>query len=189
MKLANRKKKFTIEDAIVSTVYQLRICTQKTTNVTPFQAHFGRKQVTGERNDILIEEAMTKAQVDAGRRHNREQNQAVSRFMFHPKLFISIPRTERSVELKLARKVSKRSKRDLRGVWDTLAPGSTVVRTSPTKTVMKEPGVLEEKVCNSDIEKSVRWPNAIETFGKTHKGVLSHTIRPRRRKFLSTQKS
>ena len=78
MKLANGKNKFTIEDAIVSTVYQVRVCTQTTTNVTPFQAHFGRKQVTGERSDILIEEAMTKAQLDAGRRNNRETRSSSS---------------------------------------------------------------------------------------------------------------
>ena len=50
--------------------------------------------------------------------------------------------------------MSKRSKRDLRGLWDTLAPGSTVVRTSPTTTVIKEPGVPEVKVRNSDIAKT-----------------------------------
>ena len=43
MKLDNRTNTFTIKEAIMSVVYQLRICKQKTTNVTPFQAHFGRK--------------------------------------------------------------------------------------------------------------------------------------------------
>ena len=43
--------------------------------------------------------------------------------------------------------------RDLRGLWDTLAPGSTVVRTSPTTSVIKEPDVREVKVRNSDIAK------------------------------------
>ena len=38
MKLDNRNKSFTIKEAIKSIVYQLRICKQKTTNVTPFQA-------------------------------------------------------------------------------------------------------------------------------------------------------
>ena len=46
MKLDNRNKTFTIKEAIKSIVYQLRICKQKTTNVTPFQAHFGRKPNT-----------------------------------------------------------------------------------------------------------------------------------------------
>ena len=47
--------------------------------------------------------------------------------------------------------MAKRSKRDLRGLWETLAPGSTVVRTSDTTTVIKEPGVPEVRVRNSDI--------------------------------------
>ena len=57
------------------------------------------------------------------------------------------------LEIKPARKVSKRSKRDLRCLWETLAPGSTVVRTSDTTTVIKEPGVPEVRVRNSDIVK------------------------------------
>ena len=115
MKIDNRNNTFTIKEAIKSIVYQLRICKQKTTNVTPFHAHFGRKPntllsnvstvpkssnlsyenilhhhldadtvpvedflddngwVTGDRSDILIEEAMQKTQVDAGRRYNGEK--------------------------------------------------------------------------------------------------------------------
>ena len=46
MKLDSRKNTFTIKEAIKSIVYQLRICKRKTTNVTPFQAHFGRKPNT-----------------------------------------------------------------------------------------------------------------------------------------------
>ena len=195
MKLDNRNKTFTIKEVIKSIVYQLRICKQKTTNVTPFQAHFGRKPntpldnisttpkssnlsyenilhhyldadtvpvedylddngwVTGDRSDILIEEAMQRAQVDAGRRYNGEHNKSVSRFILHPKLNNPIPRSEQSLDLKLARKLTKRSKRDLRGLWETLAPGSTVVRTSDTTTVIKEPGVPEVSVRNSDIAK------------------------------------
>ena len=38
-------------------------------------------------------------------------------------------------------------------MWETLAPGSTVVRTSDTTTVIKEPGVPEVRVRNSDIAK------------------------------------
>ena len=100
-------------------MYQLRIRKPKTTNVTPFHAHFGRKPntplsiistipkssnlsyesilnhyldadtvpvedylddngwVTGERSDILVKEAMTMAQVDAGRGCNGEKNISV----------------------------------------------------------------------------------------------------------------
>ena len=195
MKLDIRNKTFTIKEAIKSIIYQLRICKQKTTNLTPFQAHFGRKPntplsnistlpkssnlsyenilhhyldadtvpvedyldengwVTGDRSNILIEEAMQKAQVDAGRRYNGDHNKSISRFIMHPKLNNPIPRTEQSLDLKLARKATKRSKRDLCGLWETLAPGSTVVRTSDTTTVIKEPGVAEVCVRNSDIAK------------------------------------
>ena len=195
MKLDSRNTTFTIKEAIKSIVYQLRICKQKTTNVTPFQAHFGRKPstplsnistspkstnlsyksilhhyldvynvpvedylddngwVSGDRSDLLIEESMQKAQVDAGRRYNGEHNKSVSRFIMHSKLNNPIPRSEKSLDLKLARKVTKRSKRDLRGLWETLAPGSTVVRTSDTTTVIKEPGVPEVRVRNSDFAK------------------------------------
>ena len=96
---------------------------------------------------------MQRAKVDAGRRYNGEHNKSVSRFILHPKLNNPIPRSEKSLDLKLARKVTKRSKRDLRGLWETLAPGSTVVRTSDTTTVIKEPGVPEVSVRNSDIAK------------------------------------
>ena len=195
MKLDSTNTTFTIKEAIKSIVYQLRICKQKTTNVTPFQAHFGRKpntplsnnctvpkssnlsyensldhyldadtvpvedyldyngRVNSDRSDILVEEAMQKAQVDAGRRYNGEHNKSVSRFIVHPKLNNPVPRSEKSLDLKLARKGIKRSKRDLRGLWETLTPGSTVVRTSDTTTVIKEPGVPEERVRNSDIAK------------------------------------
>ena len=44
--LAYRNKKFSIKDGRKSIENELRICKQKTTNVTPFQAHFGRKPNT-----------------------------------------------------------------------------------------------------------------------------------------------
>ena len=138
MKLDNRTNTFTIKEAKT----QKRISKQKTSNVTPFQAHFGRKPntplsnintipkssilscenilhhyldadtvpvedylddngwVTVDRSDILIEKAMQKAQD--------------SRFFLHPKLNNPIPRTKRSLKLKLARKVLRRSTKDLR---------------------------------------------------------------------------
>ena len=46
MKIDNRNNTFTIKEAIKSIVFQLSLCKQKTTNVTPFQAHFGRKPNT-----------------------------------------------------------------------------------------------------------------------------------------------
>ena len=112
--------------------------------------------MTGDRSNIFIEEAMTKTQVNAGRRFNGDKNRNFSKFILHPTFTNPIPRTEGSLERKLARKVSKRSKKDLRGLWETLAPGSTVVRTSSTTTTaIKEPGVPEVKVRNSRIAKFV----------------------------------
>ena len=109
--------------------------------------------VSGDRSDILIKEAMQKAQVDAGRRYNGEHNKLVSRFIIHPKLNNPIPWSEKSLDLKLASKVTKRSKKDLRGLWETLTPGSTVQGTSDTTTVIKEPGVPQVRVRDSDIAK------------------------------------
>ena len=95
---------------------------------------------------------MTKKQVVADDTMERRTKRFRVSF-FTLKLSSPVPQTERSLELKLATKVSKRSKRDLRSLWDTLAPGSTVIRTSPTTTVIKEPGVPAVKVRNSDIAK------------------------------------
>ena len=46
MKLDSRNNTIIIKEAIKSIVYQLRICKQKTTNVTLFQEYFGRKPNT-----------------------------------------------------------------------------------------------------------------------------------------------
>ena len=153
MKLDSRNNTFTMKEAIKSIVYQLLICKQKTKNVTPFQAHFGRKPntplsnistipkssnlsyesilhhyldadtvpvedyledngwVSGDRSDILIEEAMQKAQVDMGRRYNGEHDKSVSRFIMHPKLNNPIPRSQKSLDLKLAKLDPKSDKK------------------------------------------------------------------------------
>ena len=50
--------------------------------------------VTGDRSDIPIEEAMQKAQVDAGRTHNGDKNKSISRIIMHPKLNNPIPQSE-----------------------------------------------------------------------------------------------
>ena len=122
---------------ILNKAAQCKPCTDIDADSVPVEDYLDENGwVTGDRSDILIEEAMQKAQVDVGRRSNGEHNKSVSRFIMHPKLNDPIPRSEKSLEIKLARKVSKSSKRDLRGLWETLAPGSTVVRTSPTTTVI-----------------------------------------------------
>ena len=46
MKLASKSNTFKIKESNKPKKYQLRFCKQKTTNVTPFPAHFGRKPRT-----------------------------------------------------------------------------------------------------------------------------------------------
>ena len=60
---------------------------------------------------------------------------------------------ERLLELKLNRKVNKMSKRDLQRLYGTLTPRSVVSRTSLTAVIIKEPGIPEVRISNSDIAK------------------------------------
>ena len=66
-----------------------------------------------------------------------------------------IPCSERSVQVKLARKLqeNQRQKKNLDGLYEVLAPGSTVCKVSPTTSVIKEPNRQEVRVRNSDIAK------------------------------------
>ena len=63
--------------------------------------------------------------------------------------------TERSIQVKLARKLheNQRQKKNLDGFYEVLAPGSTVCKVSPTTSVIKEPNCPEVRVRNSDIAK------------------------------------
>ena len=109
--------------------------------------------LNGERSDILIEEAMNRTAIDAGRRYNSDKNKTVCRFILHPKLTNPNPQSENSLKLMLARDVTNQSKRNLRGFCDTLAPESTVKRTSPTTIVFREPRVPELTVRSRDVAK------------------------------------
>ena len=66
-----------------------------------------------------------------------------------------IPCSERSVQVKLARKLheNQRQKKNLDGIYEVLASGSTLCKVSPTKSVIKEPHKQEVRVRNSDIAK------------------------------------
>ena len=132
---------------------------------------------------------MQKALVDAGRRYNGDKNKSISRFILHSKLNNPILRSERPLDLKLAQRVSKRSKKDLRGLWETFAAGSTLLRTSPTTTVIKEPGFPEVKVRNSDIAMfgTRLVQSATPTFGSMLGDVFSLLIRRLRKRLLGTQ--
>ena len=66
-----------------------------------------------------------------------------------------IPCTERSIQIKLARKLHEiqRQKKNLDELYELLAPGSTVCKVSPTTSVIKEPNRQEVRVRTSDIAK------------------------------------
>ena len=110
--------------------------------------------VNPERSDLDIETAMNKAQQDAGLRY-RDSDDKESRFIIHPKLTNPIPRTEKSLSVKLARKLpnKKRAKRQLAGLYEVLKPGSFVTKSSPTTTIINEPGRTPVKVRDSDLAK------------------------------------
>ena len=100
----------------------------------------------------MIEETMKRAQVDGGRQIIADKK-SVLRFIIHQKFTNPILRTEKLMELKLAPQVTKRTKNDLRGLWDSLAPGGIVLRTSATTTVNKVPEVPLVQVMNNEIAK------------------------------------
>ena len=66
-----------------------------------------------------------------------------------------MPRTEASLEIKLAKKRprTKRSKKSLDGLYDVLAPGSSVVKTDKFTSVIKETGKRDVTIRNSDLAK------------------------------------
>ena len=110
--------------------------------------------VNPNRSDIEIEKKMCQASLDAGSRY-RDSEDKESRFITHPKLTDPIPRTEKSLSVKLARKLpnKKRAKSQLAGLYEVLKPGSTVTKSSPTTTIINEPGRSPVKVRDSDLAK------------------------------------
>ena len=66
-----------------------------------------------------------------------------------------IPGSERSTRLKLARNIheNQRQKKNLDGLYEVLARGSTVCQVSPTTSVIKEPNRPEVRMRKFDIAK------------------------------------
>ena len=97
---------------------------------------------------------MCRAQQDAGHRY-RDSDNKESQFIIHPKISNPIPRTEASLNIKLAQKLpnKKRAKRQLAGFYEVLKPGSYVTKSSPTTTIINEPGRAPVKIRDSDLAK------------------------------------
>ena len=190
-------KKFNLETSLKAIIQQLRISKQKKINITPFEAHFGRRCNTPISNittkfdsknlnynaiinyyldedtipgrsylteeqwadtalcsDTEIERVICAATTLA-RNEQEKRNDGEERFISSDAVCNPIPCSERSVHVKLARKLHKnqRQKKNLDGLYEVLAPGSTVCKVSPTASVIKEPHKQEVRVRNSDIAK------------------------------------
>ena len=107
----------------------------------------------GYRSDIEVEIGMTRASTEA-RNRERASTDGESRFL-KTKAIRPIPVKERALKLNLARKVhgERRCKKNLEGMYEVLAPGSHILKVSPTTSTIKEPGKPIVTVRNSDIAK------------------------------------
>ena len=196
IKDANKEvNSITIKAALKLIIYQLRICKQRTTKLSPFESHFGReantplsiicpqpkssdlsyenilnhyldeKTVTpnellpeehwgNSRSDDEIERNMCKATKDATT-CERLATDNESRFLRATQAHRPLPLKEHAVRLNIARKkhLHKRSKKNLDGLYEVLAPGSVVQKTDQYTSVIREPGKMEVTVRNSDIAK------------------------------------
>ena len=106
------------------------------------------------RGDDAIEKNMCRAVRDASTRE-RLANDSESRFLSTTKAHRPMPLKEKAVQIKKARKknLHKRSKKNLDGLYEVLAPGSVVQKTDQYTSVIREPGKLEVTVRNGNIAK------------------------------------
>ena len=230
------QNQFNVKASINSIIYQLRICCQKTINISPFEAHFGRKANTplsnittkpdpksltykkilnkyleletvrwdqlitdenwnnDERSDIEIEVNKDKLGKEAMKRQKDPNKE--SRLISHPDVGQSIPRTETSLEVKLAKKRprTKRSKKSLDGLYDVLAPRSSKIKTNEHASLIKEPGKREVTIRNSNLAKfgtKAERDTELQVYanrrpklptGKTTEELISHHAKESRKK-------
>ena len=92
----------------------------------------------GYRSDIEVEKGMTRATKDASDRE-RNSTDGKSRFL-RTSLCRPIPLSECAVEVKIARKThgKRRSKKNLGGLNEVIAPGAHILKVSPTTSTIRE---------------------------------------------------
>ena len=121
----------------------------------------GRSYLTDEQwadtalcSDTEIERVICAASTRA-RTEQEKRNDGEDRFIKPDVVYRAIPCSKCSVQVKLAHKIheNQRQKKNLDGLYEVLAPGSTVCKISPTTSVIKEPYKPEVRVRNSDIAK------------------------------------
>ena len=148
-----------------------------------------------ERSDREIEMNKDTLSKDATKIKNEDPNKE-SKVIPHPDVGQSVPRTEASLEVKLAKKRprTKRSKKNLDGLYDVLAPGSSVVKTNIFTSVVKEPGKRDVTIRNSDLAKfgtKAERQNELQVYanrtpkiptGKTTQDLISHHQKESRKK-------
>ena len=120
-----------------------------TPNELLLEEHWGNS-----RSDDEIEKNKCKATTDATTRE-RLGTDNESRFLRTTKAHRPLPLKEHAVRLNIARKKHhhKRSKKNLDGLYEVLAPGSVVQKADQYISVIREPGKMEVTVRNSDIAK------------------------------------
>ena len=133
---------------------------------------------------------------DAGKRKNEDPNKE-SRVIPHSEVGLSVPRTGASLEIKPLKKRprTKRSKKSLDGLYDVLAPGSSVVKTDKFTSVIKEPGKRDVTIRNSDLAKfgtKAERQTELQLYvnrrpktptGKVTEDLFSHHAKESRKKF------
>ena len=107
----------------------------------------------GYRSDIEVKNGVTRASQEAKNRE-RTSTDGESRFL-RTKATRPLPLKELVVELKLATKIhgKRRSKKNLEGLYEVLAPGSHILKVSPITSTIKEPGKPVFTVRNSALAK------------------------------------
>ena len=97
--------------------------------------------------------ATMKSSATCARQQRTTDNE--SRFLRSTKAHRPLPLKEHAVQLKITRTkhLHKRSKKNLDGLYEVLAPGSVVQKTEQYTSVLRDPGIVEVTVRNSDIAK------------------------------------
>ena len=127
--------------------------------VTPEAILLDHKWLNWYRSDIEVELGMTRAAQEAN-----DQEQAIadgeSRFI-RSGACQPVPITERAVQLKLVCKIhgKRRSEKNLEGLNEVFAPGSNILKVSPTTSTMKEPGKAIITVRKSELPNFWRYKN------------------------------
>ena len=111
------------------------------------------KWINGYRSDIEVETGMNRASQKASNKE-RESTNGESRFL-RTTVCRQLSHKQRTVKLKLARKIHGewRSKKNSEGLYEVLAPGSQILKVSPTTSTIKEPRKPIVTMRNSDIAK------------------------------------